>query len=85
MPVVLLPLHFDREPYSTKVYIESYKMIHAKRIIVLYIKVTSCQRSIVLRPFISKDFMTGVAAIPGNHIPVETVNQIADEISKVNE
>ena len=46
-------------------------------------KVGSCQRSIVLRPFISKDFMTGVAAIPGNHIPVEVVNQIADEISKV--
>jgi len=36
-----------------------------------------------LRPFISKDFMTGVAAIPGNHIPVEVVNQIADEIRKV--
>ena len=27
--------------------------------------------------------MTGVAAIPGNHIPVEVVNQIADEIRKV--
>ena len=36
-----------------------------------------------MRPFISKDFMTGVAAIPGNHIPVEVVNQIADEIRKV--
>jgi len=63
MPVVLLPLHFDREPYSTKV--------------------GSCQRSIVLRPFISKDFMTGVAAIPGNHIPVDVVNKIAEEIRKV--
>ena len=27
--------------------------------------------------------MTGVAAIPGNHIPVDVVNQIADEIRKV--
>jgi len=27
--------------------------------------------------------MTGVAAIPGNHVPVEVVNQIADEIRKV--
>ena len=28
--------------------------------------------------------MTGVAAIPGNHIPVDVVNQIADEIRKVS-
>jgi len=27
--------------------------------------------------------MTGVAAIPGNHIPVDVVNQIAEEIRKV--
>ena len=27
--------------------------------------------------------MTGVAAIPGNHIPVDVVNKIAEEIRKV--
>ncbi|CBY35339.1 unnamed protein product [Oikopleura dioica] len=38
MPVVLLPLHFDREPYSTKV--------------------GPCQRSVVIRPFISSNVST---------------------------
>ncbi|CAB0012710.1 unnamed protein product [Nesidiocoris tenuis] len=50
MPVVLLPLHFDRDAA---------------------LRAPSCQRSIVLRPFITEDFMTGVPAIPGEHIPVE--------------
>lgn len=44
MPVVLIPIHFDREPVN---------------------RLPSCQRSIVLRPFISNDFMTGTPAIPG--------------------
>ena len=30
-----------------------------------------CQRSVVLRPFLTNDFMTGVAAQPGKDIPVE--------------
>lgn len=63
MGVILVPLHFDREPYSSKV--------------------GSCQRAIVLRPFISKDFMTGEAAIPGIHLPVSVVDQMADQIAKV--
>lgn len=63
MPVILIPLHFDREPYSSKV--------------------GSCQRAIVLRPFISNDFMTGKAAIPGVHIPIDIVDKIADTIIKV--
>ena len=28
-----------------------------------------CQRSVVLRPFVTSDFMTGVAAQPGKHLP----------------
>jgi len=63
MPVILLPLHFDREPYSGKV--------------------GPCQRSVVLRPFISNDFMTGMAAVPGKDIPVEAIDKMADEIIKV--
>ena len=58
-------------------------LLYSEKVFYILNQVGSCQRSIVLRPFISKDFMTGVAAIPGNHIPVEVVNQIADEISKV--
>ena len=30
-----------------------------------------CQRSVVLRPFLTNDFMTGVAAQPGKDVPVE--------------
>jgi GMP synthase (glutamine-hydrolysing) len=48
MPVVLIPIHFDRD--STQ-------------------RIPSCQRSIVLRPFVSSDFMTGVPGVPDVHIP----------------
>ena len=48
MPVVLIPIHFDRD--STQ-------------------RMPSCQRSIVLRPFVSSDFMTGVPGVPDVHIP----------------
>jgi GMP synthase (glutamine-hydrolysing) len=44
MPVVLVPLHFDRDPIE---------------------RMPSCQRSIVLRPFVTNDFMTGVPCVPG--------------------
>jgi len=50
MPVVLIPVHFDRDQVS---------------------RIPSCQRSIVLRPFCSHDFMTGVPAIPGQELPVD--------------
>lgn len=45
MPVVLIPLHFDRDPVDRK---------------------PSAQRSVVLRPFVTNDFMTGVPVIPGS-------------------
>lgn len=50
MPVILLPIHFDRDQA---------------------LRIPSCQRSVVLRPFITQDFMTGVPAIPGKHLPVD--------------
>lgn len=43
----------------------------------------SCQRSVVLRPFVTNDFMTGMAAIPGKHIPVEVVNMMCQQVEKV--
>ena len=49
MPVVLIPVHFDRD-YA--------------------VRPPPCQRSIVLRPFCSRDFMTGTPAIPGNELPM---------------
>lgn len=49
MPVVLIPVHFDRDTaYRTP----------------------SCQRSVVLRTFLTRDFMTGTPAIPGKDLPM---------------
>jgi hypothetical protein len=59
MPVVLVPLHFDRDPVDRK---------------------PSAQRSIVLRPFVTSDFMTGVPVIPGSEqlpIPVRSKLEIS--------
>lgn len=39
-------------------------------------------RSIVLRPFITNDFMTGRAAVPTIDIPIELLDLIATELSK---
>jgi len=33
----------------------------------------SCQRSIVIRTFITSDFMTGIAAVPGQDIPTKVL------------
>ena len=52
MPVIIIPIHFDRDVVSST-------------------REPSCQRSIVIRTFITEDFMTGVPAIPDKHIPFE--------------
>jgi len=62
MPVVLLPVHLDRDPCS---------------------RIPSCQHSVVLRPFITQDFMTGVPGIPGKHVPIEIVKKMVNEIQAV--
>lgn len=50
MPVVLIPVHFDRDPA---------------------LKIPSCSRSVVIRPFLTNDFMTGVPVVPGSeHLPL---------------
>ncbi|KAH8392537.1 hypothetical protein KR215_010536 [Drosophila sulfurigaster] len=44
----------------------------------------SCRRSVVLRPFITNDFMTGVPAVPGSvQLPLQVLNQIVCDISKL--
>lgn len=48
MPIILIPIHFDRE---------------------IIIRHQSCQRSVVIRTFITEDFMTGVPVIPNKQIP----------------
>ena len=62
MPVVMLPLHFDRDAMTRE---------------------PSCQRCIVLRPFITNDFMTGIPAVPGKHLPEDAVFEISNGIKKV--
>ncbi|CAL4090132.1 unnamed protein product [Meganyctiphanes norvegica] len=46
-------------------------------------RLPSCQRSLVLRPFITHDFMTGIPAVPGKHIPAEIVNKMVAEMFAV--
>uniref|UniRef100_A0A674MYU0 GMP synthase (glutamine-hydrolyzing) n=1 Tax=Takifugu rubripes TaxID=31033 RepID=A0A674MYU0_TAKRU len=62
MPIILTPLHFDRDPLQ---------------------KQPSCRRSVVIRTFITSDFMTGIPATPGNHIPEEVVLKMVNEIKKI--
>ncbi|CAG2062612.1 unnamed protein product [Timema podura] len=56
MPVVLIPVHFDRDQVM---------------------RISSCQRSVVLRPFCTHDFMTGVPAVPGQDLPIDvSINRV---------
>jgi len=57
MPVVLIPIHFDRDSSQ---------------------RIPSCQRSIVFRPFLSHDFMTGLPAIPDTHFPFAVIEKMVE-------
>lgn len=61
MPVVMVPVHFDRDPNDRK---------------------QPCLRSFVLRPFLTSDFMTGLAALPGRDLPEATVLEMARRIQE---
>ncbi|XP_045161563.1 GMP synthase [glutamine-hydrolyzing]-like [Mercenaria mercenaria] len=62
MPVVIVPLHFDRDPSQHQ---------------------PSCQRSIVIRTFLTHDFMTGIAAQPNKHLPIEVIEDMVSAIETV--
>ncbi|CAJ0959708.1 unnamed protein product, partial [Mesorhabditis belari] len=62
MPVVMLPVHFDRDPFTQP---------------------NSYQHSFCVRPFITADFMTGVAALPGRDIPEENLFAMAEQIKRL--
>ncbi|XP_060868418.1 GMP synthase [glutamine-hydrolyzing] [Metopolophium dirhodum] len=62
MPVVLVPLHFDRD---------------------IAYRHPSCQRSVVIRPFITEDFMTGIPALPGKHISAALVHKMMAAAQKI--
>lgn len=40
------------------------------------LRIPSCQRSIVLRPFCTEDFMTGLPAIPGKQLPIDVCDVV---------
>ena len=61
MPVVLIPIHFDRSNIE---------------------RTTSFQRSVVIRPFITQDFMTGTPAIPGKDISLEVIRFVIVSMMK---
>ncbi|KAM3959611.1 GMP synthase burgundy isoform 1-T1 [Aphomia sociella] len=63
MPVVLVPLHFDRDAA---------------------VRAASCQRSLVLRPFLTADFMTGQPAAPGSDaMPQDVLDRMCKELMNV--
>uniref|UniRef100_A0A5K3FG57 GMP synthase (glutamine-hydrolyzing) n=2 Tax=Mesocestoides corti TaxID=53468 RepID=A0A5K3FG57_MESCO len=64
MPVILIPVHFDRDPAN---------MMGASSIL----------RSVVLRPFVTSDFMTGLAAKPGVDLPLEVVEKMVEAAAAV--
>ena len=63
MPVVLVPLHFDRDVMS---------------------HTPSCQHSVAIRTFLTQDFMTGVSALPGKHLPEEVSLSIKSSSQKTS-
>lgn len=65
MPVVLLPVHFDRDPMERP-------------------QVPSCQRSVVIRTFITSDFMTGTPATPGQQLPLEVLHEMVRSLGAVS-
>ncbi|XP_052285932.1 GMP synthase [glutamine-hydrolyzing]-like isoform X2 [Dreissena polymorpha] len=62
MPIVLVPLHFDRDPTQHQ---------------------PSCQRSVVIRTFMTHDFMTGVPAQPEKHLPLAVLEDMVAAIESV--
>lgn len=47
------------------------------------LRIPSCQRSVVLRPFCTQDFMTGVPAVPGKQLPIDVVQRMVTEVLQV--
>ena len=62
MPVVLLPVHLNH----------LLRPVETRSLVV-----HSVQRSVVLRPFITNDFMTGAPAVPGSDdMPLDVSDSI---------
>ncbi|CAF1038919.1 unnamed protein product [Rotaria sordida] len=84
MPVVLIPIQFDRQ-----IYLNDHEEINKtdeninERIIPLTRLrpiASSFQHSVVLRTFLTKDFMTGRPAVPGETFPFEMLDDMCQTI-----
>lgn len=86
MPVVLIPIQFDRQ-----VYLNDHEEItnndNNNQVNERIIPLTRCrsiassfQHSVVLRTFLTKDFMTGRPAVPGETFPHEMLDEICQTI-----
>lgn len=45
--------------------------------------IPSCQRSVVIRTFLTSDFMTGVPAVPGKDLPLHVLHDMVKNIQEV--
>ncbi len=84
MPVVLIPIQFDRQ-----IYLNDHEEInnndnHANERIIPLTRLrsiaSSFQHSVVLRTFLTKDFMTGRPAVPGETFPHEMIDEMCQTI-----
>lgn len=74
MPVVLIPIEFDRPMSINNCQQDTTPMPCDEPV------TTSSQHSVVLRTFLTKDFMTGRSAVPGETFPVQMLNEICQTI-----
>jgi GMP synthase (glutamine-hydrolysing) len=75
MPVVLIPIGFDKQDQLNTH--EDEKTTSDKGV---QSNVNISQHSVVLRTFLTKDFMTGRPAVPGETFPLDMLDEICQAI-----
>ena len=79
MPVVLIPIQFDRQ-----IYLNDHEEGNNQERIIPLTRLrpiaSSFQHSVVLRTFVTKDFMTGRPAVPGETFPLEMLDEMCQTI-----
>lgn len=84
MPVVLIPIQFDRQIYLNdhEEIINNDNQTNERIIPLTRLRsiASSFQHSVVLRTFVTKDFMTGRPAVPGETFPHEMIDEICQTI-----
>ncbi|CAF1032607.1 unnamed protein product [Adineta steineri] len=85
MPVVLIPIQFDRQIYLNhheEINNNSNEPVDERIIPLTRLRsiASSFQHSVVLRTFLTKDFMTGRPAVPGETFPLEMLDEMCQTI-----